>query len=232
MLRVTRTFIPILIIALPCAAQTPAPRPTATQPASAPASRPAIIARTDWADRPAIAERLERHTPQRLTIHHAGVLDDGRTPGDRKLRALLAYSQNEKKWGDVPYHFIIDRSGRIFEGRALHFAPDTNTGYDVRGHIGICVNGDLTRQSLLEPQYRALVALLAELTRRLNIPDDHIASHRDVSPGKTVCPGALQQFLDNGTLLRDLAAHRAGRPYTFRTPAVPGSQPATTRPAR
>jgi len=180
-----------------------------------------ITPRSDWADSEPIAARLTRQSPDRLTIHHAGVFDDGKTPGDQKMRNLLRFSLRDKPWGDVPYHFIIDRAGRIWEGRALHFAPDTNTGYDVAGHVGICVNGDLTRQPPLESQYRALVNLLVKLSADLNISDDRIAGHMDFSPGKTSCPGSLEQFIRDGTLHRNLAAVRRGKVFEFHAPPIP-----------
>jgi hypothetical protein len=175
----------------------------------------AIVPRADWADQQPLAERLVGHTPARLTVHHAGVLDDGSVPGDEKMRGLLRFSLRDKPWGDVPYHYVIDRQGNVFAARDLSFAPDTNTGYDVHGHIGICVNGDLTKQPLLEAQYRALVDLLVKLSAELAIPDGAIAGHMDYSPGKTDCPGVLQQYILDGTLLRDIRAVRRGREFEF-----------------
>lgn len=175
-----------------------------------------IVPRAEWADTDPLFERLVKHTPKRLTIHHAGVMDDGSVPGDEKLRRLLRFSLKQKPWGDVPYHYVIDRSGRIRAARSMTYAPDTNTGYDVIGHITICVNGDLTKQPLLEPQYRALVDLLVRLSAELSIPDDQIAGHMDYSPGKTTCPGSLESYIKNGWLLEDMGQVRRGADYDFR----------------
>lgn len=193
-------------------------------PASAPATRPAmeIVPRATWSDRPAMTERLKTHKPRLLTIHHAGVVDDGKTPGEQKMKGLLRFSQQEKKWGDVPYHFIIDRSGRVFEGRDLQFAPDTNTDYNVDGHIGICLNGDFTRQPVREEQYRALVGLLGQLAATLKIPDEGIATHQDYA--RTACPGSLAALVRDGTLRRNLAAWRAGQDFPFKAPALPATR--------
>ncbi len=187
-----------------------------TLPAAPP--RPVITPRSDWADREPFLDRLREHTPRRLTVHHAGVKDDGATPGPQKMRGLLRFSLMDKPWGDVPYHFVIDRQGDIFAGRDLGYAPDTNTGYDVNGHVGICVNGDLTTQPLLEPQYRALIALLAWLSADLHIPDTDIAGHMDVSPGTTNCPGVLKAYIHSGRLLEDLHNYRTTGTFTFVPP--------------
>lgn len=177
-----------------------------------------ITPRTQWADAKPIADRLVAHSPKYLTVHHAGVRDDGSVAGDEKMRRLLRFSLRDKPWGDVPYHFVIDRKGNIFAGRSLEFAPDTNTGYDVDGHIGICVNGDLTSQPLVEAQYRSLVGLLAKLSIELDIPLDKIAGHMDYSPGKTNCPGALEHMIRDKQLQRDVRAVLAGRSYDFKPP--------------
>lgn len=190
-----------------------------------------ITPRSAWANADPLADRLVEHTPQRLTIHHAGVMDTGDRPGEEKMRGLLHFSLKEKPWGDVPYHYVIDRQGHIWEGRALRFAPDTNTGYDVTGHIGICVNGDLTKQPLLECQYRALVDLLVKLAADLQIPDDRIAGHMDFSPGKTDCPGALEHYLRDGTLLENMRAVRRGKRYDFTAKAFDRAALTPTPPA-
>ncbi len=177
-----------------------------------------IVARADWAgpdDNP-VMERFVEHEPDRLTIHHAGVKDDGSVAGDEKMRRLYRFSVKQRPWADIPYHYVIDRVGCIREGRELKYAPDTNTTYDTRGHICICVNGDLTKQPLMESQYRSLVDLLVMLAADLDIPNDRIVGHRDAAPGETSCPGVLENYINNGWLIEDMESVRAGRPYEFR----------------
>jgi hypothetical protein len=177
-----------------------------------------IVARADWAkaDDTPVMERLVEHESNRLTIHHAGVMDDGSVAGDEKMRRLFNFSVKQRPWGDVPYHFVIDRTGCIREGRDLKYAPDTNTSYDTRSHLGICVNGDLTKQPLMESQYRSLVDLMVKLAADLDIPNDRIAGHMDFAPGETTCPGVLENYIKNGWLIEDMESVRTGKPYEFR----------------
>ncbi len=177
-----------------------------------------IVSRADWAgpDATPEMERFVEHDPDRLAVHHAGVMDDGSAAGPEKMRRLFKFSVNQRPWGDVPYHFVIDRTGCIREGRELKYAADTNTSYDTRGHICICVNGDLTKQPLMESQYRALVGLLVKLAADLDVPNDRIAGHRDAAPGETTCPGVLENYIENGWLIEDMESVRAGKPYEFR----------------
>ncbi len=177
-----------------------------------------IVSRADWAgaDDVPMMERFVEHAPDRLTIHHAGVVDDGSVAGDEKMRRLFNFSVKQRPWGDVPYHFVIDRTGCIREGRDMIYAPDTNTSYDVDSHICICVNGDLTKQPLMENQYRSLVDLLVKLAADLDVPNDRIAGHKDYAPGETTCPGVLENYIENGWLIEDMENVRAGKPYEFR----------------
>ncbi len=177
-----------------------------------------IVSRTEWAgeDDVPMIERFVEHTPERLTVHHAGVVDDGSLTGDEKMRRLFNFSVKQRPWGDVPYHFVIDRTGCIREGRDMKYAPDTNTSYDVNTHICICVNGDLTKQPLLEAQYRSLVYLLVKLAADLDIPNDRIAGHKDYAPGETTCPGVLANYIHNGWLVEDMESVRSGKDFEFR----------------
>ncbi|GJM26268.1 MAG: hypothetical protein DHS20C16_26830 [Phycisphaerae bacterium] len=177
-----------------------------------------IVERADWAgsDDTPVMERFVEHAPDRLTIHHAGVMDDGSVAGDEKMRRLFRFSVKQRPWGDVPYHFVIDRTGCIREGRDMKYAPDTNTSYDVNSHICICVNGDLTKQPLMESQYRSLVDLLVKLAADLGVPNDRIAGHKDYAPGETTCPGVLENYIEGGWLIEDMECVRAGRSYEFR----------------
>ena len=61
----------------------------------------AITPRSAWATADPLAERLRPQQPRRLTIHHAGVRDEGDVPGAEKMRRLYTFSVKEKSWGDV-----------------------------------------------------------------------------------------------------------------------------------
>ena len=61
----------------------------------------------------------------------------------------------------------------------------------------------------------SLVELLVKLSGELDIDDGSIAGHRDVSPGKTTCPGALEHYICDGTLLKHVRAARVGQSFSF-----------------
>lgn len=43
-------------------------------------------------------------------------------------------------WGDVGYHFFIDKTGNIYQGRPLELAPAAQRGHN-EGSIAICLSG-------------------------------------------------------------------------------------------
>lgn len=162
-------------------------------------SRPDFaVAASEWGSHPDRMSDALRQTPRFITIHHAGTeWKSGSDPAE-VLRRLQRYGQRAKGWPDVPYHFLIAPDGRIFEGRALGYAGDTNTLYDTTGHVQVQLWGNFEEQRVGAPQLAALVRLLAWLVRTQGIPPDRIAGHLDRSPD-TVCPGRdLDRYIANG----------------------------------
>ncbi len=165
-------------------------------------ARPEIIAPAAWGSKPDAFPASARHTPVRITVHHAGVLwHEGDDPF-QKIRTLQAWGKREHGWPDVPYHFLIAPDGRIFGGRSLEFAGDTNTEYDPHGHALVELWGNFEVQRVSLPQLRAAVQLMAWLCAERNLAPSTIAGHRDWSK-KTVCPGKdLQRYIAGGQLRR------------------------------
>ncbi|GAB2607537.1 FG-GAP-like repeat-containing protein [Pseudactinotalea suaedae] len=94
----------------------------ATTMAAAATSRPTIYSRAQWgAD-----ERMMTWTPsqgrvQGIDIHHTVNANDytqAQVPA--LMRSIYAYHAQDwgRGWGDIGYNFIVDRFGRIWEGRA------------------------------------------------------------------------------------------------------------------
>ena len=89
--------------------------------AAAEASRPTIYSRADWgAD-----ESLRGHTTvydstiKAFAIHHTASSNNYTTSTvASQIRAIYAYATKSQGLSDFPYNFVIDRYGRIFEGRA------------------------------------------------------------------------------------------------------------------
>ena len=96
----------------------------------------------------------------------------------------------------VSAHYLVARDGRIVylvdeRLRAWH-AGESYWGGDRdinSASIGIELDNN-GKEPYPEPQIVALLALLADLKARLNIPAANFLGHGDVSPGRKVDPGA------------------------------------------
>lgn len=168
--------------------------------------RPRVLSKTDWNGKPGNLAVMKEHTIRTITLHHEGVLDNGQKSGAEKMRNLQNFSQEQKKWGDVPYHFVIDLTGKVYAGRDWHYAGDTNTEYDPVGHLLICVNGNFEEQPVPEAAYRALVKFTAAQALLFHVPVEQIKTHKDYAPS-TLCPGKnLYQYFATGQFHRDVLA--------------------------
>jgi hypothetical protein len=144
-----------------------------------------------------ITEGYTPHTLGRITIHH----DGSEFYGDAvaRLKSLQSGSRN-RGWVDIPYHFLIDLEGKIYEGRPLQFVGDTATEYDPTGHALITVMGNYEVQEVNQAQLNAIVDLAAWLCYEYSIPPELIKGHRDYAA--TACPGAsLYLYLTNGYIV-------------------------------
>jgi hypothetical protein len=144
--------------------------------------------------------RLRPHTIRQLTLHHGGEDFPPAKDVPQHLRNLQAWSRREKRWADIPYHFIVDLQGRIYACRPLEFAGDTNTEYDPAGHALVCVLGNYQTAAPSPAQLAAIMDLFAWLCETHGLGPETIAGHKDHS-AQTDCPGKnLHAQLANGRI--------------------------------
>ena len=144
-----------------------------------------------------ITEGYVPHTLDRITIHHDGAEFDGDAAA--RLQSLQNGSRN-RGWVDIPYHFLIDLEGNIYEGRPLGFVGDTATEYDPTGHALITVMGNYEVQQINEAQLAAIVDLASWLCYEYSIPPQMIRGHKDYAA--TACPGKnLYRYLADGYIV-------------------------------
>lgn len=163
------------------------------------AQPPNWVSREQWGSKPLPMSEAMLHTPARVTLHHAGVLWKDGDDAFKKIRALQAWGQSDKHWPDLPYHFLIDPEGRIFEGRDMKYRPESNTQYDLNGVINVHLWGHFDEQRVTVAQLRATVELLAYLRDRYHLSE--LQTHRQAAPGQTTCPGHdFVRYYESGQL--------------------------------
>ena len=169
------------------------------------ASEPLIISVEEWGGSRINVGPTRKHEIKHITLHHGGVDFLKGTDTAHHLRNLQAWSRNTRGWPDIPYHYLIDPDGKIYEGRDITLAGDTNTEYDPTGHALIVVLGNFDKVEPNAAQIDATVAVMALLAKRYNVVPTTIQSHRDYA--KTSCPGAnLYPYIASGEFARRVAA--------------------------
>jgi hypothetical protein len=168
-----------------------------------------IVPVAAWGGTPADPAQAHRQAITHITLHHQGEPFRPGTDPRQYLRNLQTWSRNTKHWLDIPYHYIIDLDGNIYEGRKIDYAGDTNTEYDPTGHALIELVGNFEEVEPNRQQLDAVVRLMAMLAHKYDVPLDHIASHRDFST-QTVCPGAnLYRYVKDGYFRHKVALRLA-----------------------
>jgi len=156
---------------------------------SAPAkdARPlAIVARQEWDADPPCYDGPPQ-VISRIVVHHDGIQYERTVPGSEKMRHLLQSTRVRMGWLDVPYHFVIDVDGRVYEGRAESWRAATNTHYDPSG-LHIALQGDFGKQPPSAAQLDSLSRLVELKARQFNVEPRDIYLHRELAA--TRCPGA------------------------------------------
>ncbi len=174
------------------------------------ASLPPHIASSDSAGGASMRLRIP-HRITHVTLHHTGDREPLRPQDDpvRKLRGLQSWGAAERNWWDVPYHYLLDLEGRIYEGRDWRYMGETNTTYDPGGHFLISVIGNYERQEPTAAQLAAIADLMAWARKEFNLPLERIGGHYNYAT--TGCPGShLRKYLENG-MFRQMVAARLKR---------------------
>lgn len=108
--------------ATPTDTATPDPSPTPTKPTAPPSTvkRPPIIDRAQWgADETMVADPAEYiDKVQAVYIHHTvGSNNYSCAESAALVRGIMTYHVKTEGWNDLGYNFLVDKCGRIFEGR-------------------------------------------------------------------------------------------------------------------
>lgn len=146
------------------------------------------INRNGWREYP--AEQI-REIYKTVVVHHS-VIDEG----DDNLTMLEVQNahREDRGWADVGYHYLVGKSGRVFEGRDVQ-VRGTHVGGFNTGSVGVCLLGNFVTAFPTEAQINAARELIRWLREALALT--HLAGHQDFNTG-TQCPGTnLMDYLGN-----------------------------------
>jgi hypothetical protein len=181
-------------------------------------SRPPVVTRTAWgcpdgqATRATPGYRYVSH----MVVHHTagpGTLRSSEETWADRVRAIWSFHTYTRGWGDIGYNYIISPDGTIYEGRG---GGDNVVGFHDTanyGSMGVSLIGTYENVNPAPAMQDSLVGLLAWKANQNDISPhgssfyygcsissycwphttgaviDHIAGHRQVTPGHTTCPG-------------------------------------------
>jgi hypothetical protein len=154
-----------------------------------------VIPRARWTMRgPDLSDMRPMLPVTSITVHHEGMeaFTDTSTPDTIERLRRVWNGHDGRGFGDIGYHFVVDRAGRIWEGRSLRYQ-----GAHVRSHnegnIGIMCLGNFDEQRVSEAQRAALEHQLRVLSAKYRVKSRSIKTHKEwVS---TACPGRDLQRL-------------------------------------
>jgi len=165
--------------------------PAAALPASGPVALTGLVRRAQWNAAPADPRNMRRSAPRWnwITVHHSVFTSDGDSLAaslDTVQRIQRVHMDNED-YADIGYHYLIDRQGRVIEGRSLRWQGAHAGGTNNVGNVGICLLGNFEIERPTAAALRSLERLIVELQRELRIPRQNVRPHRDWK--ETECPG-------------------------------------------
>lgn len=149
---------------------------------------------------------------EKIIIHHTATTSNLDNP-TQAIRDIYHYHAATRGWGDIGYNYIVDKDGKIYEGRyGGESVIGAHSGPGNHGSIGIAVLGNYEDNPIAE---KAVVGLSRFISKKAKIHEiepngssdfrgkvrPNVFAHRDIMD--TTCPG--QQLYDKIPLIRLLA---------------------------
>jgi putative cell wall-binding protein len=179
--------------------------------------QPTVIPRSGWKanetyrfDSGGEIWKREFHPIQKLVVHHTAGTNGDPNP-EATIRSIYYYHAVTQGWGDIGYNFLIDQSGRVYEGRYSRAYPagvssggDNSRGLGVvaghartynAGTVGVGLLGSFDSQAPTTAARQALVRTLSWLAAK------HRIDPRGSGPYVNPIDGTTRSFAN-------IAAHR------------------------
>ncbi|MEE9213111.1 MAG: peptidoglycan recognition family protein [Phycisphaeraceae bacterium] len=129
----------------------------------------------------------------RITVHHEGYrpvyFSDMASTAER-LELIRQSHLSRMRAGDIGYHYVIDRAGRLWECRDFHY-QGAHVKNNNEHNLGVMVLGNFDRQQPTDAQIVTLRDTLSKLMRHYRVPVNRVYTHQEITP--TACPGKKLQ---------------------------------------
>ncbi len=179
----------------------PDPSGLGTKPTVCPPIKPRpkefsfVIDRQYWCRGDGVASLMNPMLPAKyITVHHDGMspfMAKDQNSASARIE-IIRNGHRSKGWGDIGYHYVVDRGGRVWEGRELRWQGAHVKGCN-EGNIGVCNLGNFDEQSPSDEQLEALEKLLTCLMDKHSVPVSRVRTHKEWPSAATACPGRSLQ---------------------------------------
>lgn len=146
-----------------------------------------LVPRSEWTRNAVRGNNQAMGGVHRITIHHTGEHAglEG-IPEVDVLRRIERYHQQDRGWAAIGYHYIVGKSGKVYEGRPAKFQGAHVSGANEH-NLGISVVGDFMHKLPNQRQLAALDSFLTDMRMRYRVGKSRVYGHRDL--GKSECCG-------------------------------------------
>lgn len=171
---------------------TPPAPPTAPAPTTLMGG---VIPRSAWAKGPIVPSLMNRMLPVRyITVHHTAMyFTDSSESGTAAMMERVRLGHRDRNFGDIGYHFAVDRAGRVWQGRELAW-QGAHVAHKNEGNIGVVSLGNFDEQSPTGAQTESLRRFVVQLMHMYNVSLSSVKTHQEWAP--TRCPGTnLQRYM-------------------------------------
>ena len=167
-----------------------------------------VISRREWTTAGVITSLANPlNGVRRITIHHSAMASShlrGKAEAAGMLEKIRRVHVGQQ-WADIGYHYIIDPSGRIWEGRPIQY-QGAHVKLNNENNLGIMLMGNFEDERPSPEALSALDSFVADRMRAYRVPITRVYTHKELMP--TACPGrALQRYMEetrsgNGRMAR------------------------------
>lgn len=173
------------------------------------APRPTIRPRSEWLAKPAKDINYSRDMKLAIVHHDAGRTDYSAGEVPAILRAIQTFHLEGRGWDDIAYNFLVDKYGRIWEGREGGITKLVRGGHTAGFNtdtVGICMLGTYTTAVPTTASISATAAIVAwklgyhgrDVSTNVMYTAGTGAKRADYPPGTTKSVPALTMHGDLG----------------------------------
>lgn len=175
----------------------PPAEPRYHAPSSGSAALPGgVTPRREWTSTgPVLSLINPMNGVNRITIHHSAVISSSvRSKADAaRMLTSIRNGHLAQGWADIGYHYIIDPTGRIWEGRNVRF-QGAHVRENNEHNLGIMCMGNFDVERPSSETLSTLDTFVADRMRAYNVPINRVFTHQEIKP--TECPGRnLQSYM-------------------------------------